>query len=151
MGGRDRNETLRHWQRVRAPLGRVPDSPETLALGVLARAQMIRNGFILGRTADAAAVFAEGIDLAERLGHPEARGPLLMGYGSMRFFAGAIEEALTHYSEAVRLAEQSGNDVLRFLARFVLCNVLVVRLRLRGGLAITEEGETLDGGGRAAG
>jgi class 3 adenylate cyclase len=49
MGGRDRAETLRHWQHVRALLARVPESPETLALGVLARAQMIRSGYILGQ------------------------------------------------------------------------------------------------------
>ncbi len=145
MGGRDRAETLRHWQRVRALLGRVPESPETLALGVLARARMISNGALLGQTEEAATLFAEGADLAERLGHPESRVMLLNAYGFARFSGGAIEEAFIHISEAVRLADHSGNDLLRFLARAPLTLVLAVRGDLRGALAIADEEETLCG------
>jgi class 3 adenylate cyclase len=151
IGGRDRAEALRHWQRVRALLARVPESPETLALGVLARAQMIRSEYILGHTEEAATVFAEGIDLAERLGRPESRVMLLAPYGILRCHAGALEEGLTHLSEAVRLADQSGNDMLRFLPRVLLLSVLVVRGSLREGLAISQEVETLCGGDPDAG
>jgi class 3 adenylate cyclase/tetratricopeptide (TPR) repeat protein len=151
MGGRDRAETLRHWQQVRALLARVPESPETLALGVLARAQMIRSGYMLGQTREAAALFAEGMDLVERLGHPESRVMLLISYGVARYHAGAIEESLTHVSEAVRLADQSGNDVLRLLARGPLALVLAARGNLREALAITGEVEMLCGADPDAG
>jgi adenylate cyclase len=151
LGGRDRAETLRHWQQVRALLARVPESPETLALGVLARAQMIRSGYMLGQTREAAALFAEGMDLVERLGHPESRVMLLISYGVARYYAGAIEESLTHVSEAVRLADQSGNDVLRLLAGGPLALVLAARGHLREALAITGEVEMLCGADPDAG
>jgi adenylate cyclase len=151
MGGRDRTETLRHWEHVRALLGRVPESPETLALGVLARARMISNGVVLGQTQEAATLFAEGADLAERLGHPESRVMLLYAYGFARFSGGAIEDSLSHLREAVRLADHSGNDMLRFLARGPLTLVLTVHGDLREALAIADEEETLCGGDLDAG
>jgi adenylate cyclase len=151
LGGRDRAETLRHWQQVRALLARVPESPETLALGVLARAQMIYSGAFLGQVDEAATLFAEGSDLAERLGHPQSRVMLLCAYGLVRIQAGAIEEGFTHYSEAVRLADQSGNDVLRSLTRALLAPALAARGGLREALAIGEEMETLCGGDPDAG
>jgi adenylate cyclase len=144
-GGRDRSETLRHWQHVRALLGRVPESPGTLALGVLARARMISSGVFLGQTEEAATLFAEGADLAERLGHAESRVMLLNAYGLARFSGGAIEDGLSHLREAVRLADHSGNDLLRFLARAPLTLVLAVRGDLREALAIADEEETLCG------
>jgi len=151
MRGRDRAETLRHWQRVRALLARVPESPQTLALGVLGRAQMIYSGTFLGQVDEADTLFAEGIDLAERLGHPEPRVMLLCAYGLVKGQAGAIEEAFTHYSEAVRFADESGNDVLRSLARGQLAPALAGRGCLREALAMGGEMETLCGGDPDAG
>ena len=151
MRGRDRAETLRHWQRVRALLARVPESPETLALGVLARAQMIINEALLGQVDEAATLFAEGTGFAERLGHPESRVMLLCAYGFVRIQAGAIEEGFTHYSQAVRLADQSGNNVLRSLTRALLAPTVATRGGLREALAIGEEMETLCGGDPDAG
>src|SRR2546426_299660 len=61
VGARDRGEMRRHWQRVRTLLDAVPESSETLVLGVLARTNLLQNGMFLGQTADeAAALFAEG-------------------------------------------------------------------------------------------
>jgi len=76
---------------------------------------------------------------------------LLSPYGVARYHAGAIEESLTHVSEAVRLADQSGNDVLRFLARAPLPLVLAARGNLREALAITGEVEMLCGADPDAG
>jgi tetratricopeptide (TPR) repeat protein len=91
------------------------------------------------------------MDLAERLGHLESRVMLLSSYGVARYYAGAIEESLTHVSEAVRLADQSGNDVLRIIARVSLSLVLAARGNLREALAILAETETLCGADPDAG
>ena len=146
VGGRDRTETRRHWQRVRALLLAVPESQETLALGVLARAQMIRNDIYVGQQVEqAATLFAEGIELARRLGHPPARVRLLAAYGFARWHAGASDEAISHLSEALRLADEAGDDVASAYTRWVLAVVLSYCGRLREGLARLAESEALSG------
>src|SRR5207247_1298421 len=68
IGSRNRSERVHHWRQVRTLLAGVPESPETLALGVLARWNIIYGSYTLGSWEDdAPAVFAEGMALAERL------------------------------------------------------------------------------------
>src|SRR4030095_6829328 len=67
VGARDRGEMSRHWQRVRALLDTVPESPETLAMGVVARTSLLYNGIFLGQADDEPAPpFAEGLAVARR-------------------------------------------------------------------------------------
>jgi adenylate cyclase len=81
IAGRDRREMDRHWRRVRTLLADVPESPEALALGILARRNIIFNGSALGRTQDeASTLFAEAMELASRLDDPGHRVRLLNAY-----------------------------------------------------------------------
>jgi class 3 adenylate cyclase/tetratricopeptide (TPR) repeat protein len=147
VGARDRGETSRHWQRVRALLDAVPESPETLAMGVLARTRLLQNGIFLGQADDeAAALFAEGQALASRLDGPARRIVLLSTYGSSRVASGAVDEALAHLTESCRLADQSGNTLLQFIARVALTSALNFVGQLREALAACDEVERLCGG-----
>src|SRR5207244_895166 len=74
IGARNGSERVYHWRQVRTLLAGVPESPETLALGVLARRNVIYGSYTLGSWEDdAPAVFAEGMALAERLGDASPR------------------------------------------------------------------------------
>src|SRR5262249_33803606 len=58
IGVRDRREMDRHWRRVHTLLAEVPESSETLALGVLALRNMIVNGTMFGFVNEAEATYA---------------------------------------------------------------------------------------------
>jgi hypothetical protein len=133
MAGRDRREMDRHWRRVRTLLTDVPESPEALALGILARRNIIYNciGFLLGRTQDeASTLFAEAMELATHLDDPGHRVRLLNAY-ALVIMPRRVDEALTHLRESFRLAEQTQNDFLRFIARLPLSSALATSGRLR--------------------
>src|SRR5436190_433277 len=147
VGARDRGEMSRHWQRVRALLDAVPESSETLAMGVFARAHLLQNGMLLGQAdAEAAALFAEGTALASRLDGPAQRIALLTVYGTSRLMSGAVDEALAHLTESFRLADQSGNTFLQFIAQVGLALTLYFAGQLREAVAASDEAERLCGG-----
>jgi class 3 adenylate cyclase/tetratricopeptide (TPR) repeat protein len=147
VGARDRGEMSRHWQRVRTLLDAVPESSETLAMGVLARARLIRSGLLLGQADDeAAALFGEGMALASRLDGPALRIFLLGAYGTSRLMSGAVDEALAHLTESCRLADQSGDTLLQFTARVALAPALQFAGQLREALGQSDEAERLRGG-----
>jgi adenylate cyclase len=146
VGARDRSEMSRHWQRVRALLDAVPQSSETLAIGVVARTYLLQNGMGLGQTDDeAAALFAEGMALAGRLDSPAPRILLLGAYGSSRLASGAMDEALAHLAEGLSLADQSGNTLLQFIAQASLATALPFAGQLREAVAMSDEVERLCG------
>ena len=147
LGVRDRREARRHWQRVRALLDTLPESPETLALGVLARDRILFHGTMLGTPEDEAArVFAEGLDLAARLPDPAPRIGFLMRYGVTRTLSGALEEARPLIEEAVRLADRSGDRLLRFQSRMAMVHPLINGGELNECLRILPELEALSRG-----
>jgi class 3 adenylate cyclase len=146
-GARDREAMNRHWARVRALLADVPESAETRALGVVVRTQMIHNAIFLGDTGeDAAVLFAEGMELAERLEGPAPRVILLGEFGAAQVNAGQTHEGLAHLSEGVALADHWGDPFLRFLARGPYCAYLPIAGRLREAIKIATEAEALCGG-----
>src|SRR5262245_46544965 len=152
VGARDRGEMSRHWQRVRALLDAVPESPETLTMGVLARVRLLESGLWLGQADDeAATLFNEGLALASRLGGPVLRIVLLTTYGLKRVASGAVDEALAPLTESCRLADQSGNILLQFTARVGLTTALTYAGQLREAVAMSEEVERLCGGDPALG
>jgi class 3 adenylate cyclase/tetratricopeptide (TPR) repeat protein len=148
VGARDRRDAFRHWQRVAALVGTLPDSPEVLALGVMARDAMLLHGLFLGMADDeAAALLRDGVALTERLPEPTTpRVRLLLRLGARKSLTGAPEEARLHAEEALALADRSGNQLLSFLARFSLQGALVSRGRLREALSRIAEAEALCGG-----
>src|SRR5438094_5078436 len=146
-GARDREAMNRHWARVRELLADVPASPETLALGLVARTRMLNNTVMLGEVGVGASVlFAEGMELAARLEGAAPRVILLSQYGAARVTAGAMEEGLARLSEGVALADRSGDPFLRFFARGAFTFMLLMAGRLRESVASEAEAEALSGG-----
>jgi len=71
---------------------------------------------------------------------------LLITYGLSRLVSGAVDEALAHLTESVRLADQSGNTFLQLIARVGLAHALPFAGQLREALAMGDEVERLCGG-----
>src|SRR5262245_44959301 len=146
-GARDRDAMNRHWARVGALLADVPESAETRALGVVARTRMLHNAIFLGAAGvDTAVLFAEGMALAARLEGPAPRVILLSEYGVAQVAGGQTHDGLAHLSEAVALADRSGDPFLRFMARTPYIAYLAVAGRLRETVRIATEAEALCGG-----
>src|SRR5438046_6944679 len=117
----------------------LPMSPDR----TLARTNLLQNGMFLGQTDDeAAALFAEGRALASRLDGPALSIFLLSAYSFSRVASGAVDEALAHLRESSRLADQSGQTSLQFIARLGLASALAWAGHLR------EAGAAGDGGQR---
>jgi len=115
IGARNRAETLRHWRSVRDLLATVPASSEVLALGVMARDQMLLQGVFCGMGDDEAdALAAEGLALAEQLAVPAAHIQLLSRIASRRNLTGRPDEAMAPAAEARRRAIESGDPFLDF-------------------------------------
>src|SRR5262249_12548884 len=146
-GGRARATRHRHWARVRALLADVPESAESRKLGVVACTRMIHNAIFLGDAGvDPAALFAEGMALAERLEGPAPRVILLMEYGGVPVQAGQMHEGLAYLSEGVAEADRLGDPFLRFMARTPYAVYLGVAGRLHEALRIATESEAVCGG-----
>jgi class 3 adenylate cyclase/tetratricopeptide (TPR) repeat protein len=147
VGVRDRGETLRHWQRVRALAASLPESSETLTLGVMARDAMLIHGMFVGMTDDeAAAFFREGMELAAHLPDTTPRVRLLCRYAATRTLGGALDEGRAHLEEALRLAEDSDNVLPRFVSRFGMASSLWHGGQLHASLSMIAEVEALCGG-----
>jgi class 3 adenylate cyclase/tetratricopeptide (TPR) repeat protein len=147
VGARDRRNALGHWQRVAALVDPLPDSPEALALGVMARDAMVLHGLFTGMADDeAATLLRDGMALADRLPGSMARIRLLLRLTARKNLTGAPEEARLHAEEALALADGSGNPLLRFLARFALQGALFGIGRPREALARISEAEQICGG-----
>jgi adenylate cyclase len=101
-------EATRHWMKVRALLDRVPESPETAALRIVSRTQILNLGWHLGLSDDELeSILAEGRALAERSGDLRALGGLYRAYALSTLIAGSVEESAKWFEEAVRLADQT--------------------------------------------
>src|SRR5437870_2420877 len=111
-GTNDTAEALRHWGKVRTLLERVPESAETSALGLRARAMMLDIGFRLGMPEEeAATLFAEGRALGERSGDAALLAYLVSRYATVRGTAGCVEDYLGHAVESLRLAGKTDRNL----------------------------------------
>ncbi len=144
VGARDRAETLRHWQKVRALAASLPDSPEARALGVMACDAMLMHGLFVGRQSDeeAGALFAEGMELAARLEGAAPRIRLLVRFGVRQMLTGKLDEAEPPLTEAWRLADETGDPFLQFIPRFSHVGLRANRGRIADALALIDELET---------
>jgi len=144
VGMRDRGAMDRHWRQVRTLLGTVPQSPETLRLGLQARIKLLGGLFFLGEAeGEATTLFTEGMDIAARLNDPPLHIRLLSLYGIVRASAGAHDDAITHLTEALRLADASGDASQHAAMRVALADTFAFKGRLREALGLSEEAETL--------
>jgi len=134
------NEALRHWRKVRDLVGRLPESPETILLGLLSRAGMIGLGIWQGDPQNqAATLFEEGRALATRLGDARALALLEAAYSGALSSAGEIEAAIEHSLEGVRLAATTGAKDVQLALQVPLVYAYEIAGRIEEALALTEE------------
>jgi adenylate cyclase len=140
VGARDRRATLRHCQQVRSLVASLSDSPEAHALGVMACDGMLMHGLFAGQTdEEAAAIFAEGMERAAHLETTAPRLRLLVRFAARQWLTGNLKEAEPRLAEAWRLADESGDPFLQFIARFSCTGLYTSQGRLRDALALVDE------------
>jgi tetratricopeptide (TPR) repeat protein len=133
-------EAVRHWRKVRALLEGVPESPETIALGLEARGQILLMGVRAGPVPeDAAEVYAEGEELAARSGDPRARVLFRLAYGGYRLYEGLLAEGLEVLRETVRAADELRDPALCMVARFFLQTAVALAGPLSEGIGRIDE------------
>jgi adenylate cyclase len=111
-------EALRHWRKVRTLLESIPESAETMALGLAACIQILNVEWRLGASdEEAASVFAEGRALAQRSGDLRWLAGVALMYANVRGLAGKLEDYLKYSAEAARVADQTDNDALKAACR----------------------------------
>jgi class 3 adenylate cyclase/tetratricopeptide (TPR) repeat protein len=136
-----------HWRNVRTLVAGLPESAETQMLGLTARIWTLRLAWRLGGTEEeAAAIFAEGKALAERAEDLRSLAMLTVAYAAIRGLTGHVEDWAELGSEALRLAERTGDRGLQLAVRPPPTYALFVLGRLREALATIERGLELAAG-----
>jgi adenylate cyclase len=140
-GVRDPVEALKHWHQVRALLDAVPESDETVNLGLMARIQILSLGWRQGvPKAESDAIFSEGKILAEKSGNPYMEALLKFANLTVKGIAwGETEEALNRLPEVVGLAEQTGDEGLQLVVEAGLGFLLMIVGRLRESLEFADK------------
>jgi class 3 adenylate cyclase/tetratricopeptide (TPR) repeat protein len=137
---RNLGEALRHWETVRVLVDGLPESPETMKLGLISRTGMISLGIWYGdpegRTA---ALFAEGKTLAGRLGDLRSLALLEAAYSGALTSTGEVEAAVDHALEGARLAAAVGDESVKLALRVPLVYAFEVAGRIEEALKIAEE------------
>ncbi len=132
-------EAQRHWGNVRALLARVPESPATMELALDACIQLLEIGWRLAISADeAAAVFAEGQQLAWRSGNPRSMAMLINAYGVVRSHFGSADDFVDSSRLATRVAEYADDAALQLITRTRLVIALGSAGLLREALELSE-------------
>lgn len=91
----------------------VPESEETLRLGVIARTRLIQLGGRMGLAADEIeALYLEGRALAKQLGDVRLLAGLIRFSATPHIFRGEFEPALALILEAVQLGDETDDAVL---------------------------------------
>jgi class 3 adenylate cyclase len=135
----DPAEGERHLRRVTELLAGVPESPETLTLGLTSRIARLEIGRIAGiDEPEAQRVFGEAGDVAERLKDPAGHAFLVTSYGRLRGLAGDVAEYLACAERAAELSAGSDDAVLEFEMDTVLAHAQLAVGRLDRARAIAE-------------
>jgi len=110
----DLDESLGRWRASMALAAQLPETEESLRLGVGARTRIIQIGARVGLPPDEVeALYAEGRELAERLGDVAALAGLIRFYSTPLLTRGHFRQALGLMLEAVGLADQTRDLALR--------------------------------------
>jgi adenylate cyclase len=107
----DPSESLRRSHKVRALLAGAVESPETIALRLEACRGILSAAWRVGGS-EVDRVFAEGKTLAEQSGDLRSVAILFNLYGNAKGSAGDLRAYHEHASEALRVAERTGDPVL---------------------------------------
>jgi adenylate cyclase len=133
-------ESLRYWSRVRELLGRVPESPETIALGLEASSSMLFDSVRMGVShEDLSDLLAEGRGLASRCADPQAVVTFLaLASGSM-WALGRLDESCALAEEARAHSDQIGEGPAPIYSRGVQAMTYRTLGRLDEALAAADE------------
>jgi tetratricopeptide (TPR) repeat protein len=132
----DPADGARHCRRVGALLATVPESPETLTLGLTSRIALLEIGRIAGiEEHEAQDLFEEARAVAERLGDRGGHAFLLTSYGRLCGLAGDVAQYLACAERAAALARGSDNAALAFEMQTVLAHAQLAVGRLEGARA----------------
>jgi class 3 adenylate cyclase/tetratricopeptide (TPR) repeat protein len=108
----DPSESLRRWHKVRTLLAHATESPETTPLRLEACRGILSAYWRVGGS-EVDSVFAEGKVLAEQTGDLGLLAILYNVYGNAKGTAGDLRAYYEHASEALRLAERTGDPVIQ--------------------------------------
>ncbi len=108
----DPAESLRRWHKVRALLADAAVSPETTSLRMEACRGILSAYWRVGGS-EVDSVFAEGKALAEQAGDLRLLAILFNLYGNAKGAVGDLRAYHEHASEALRLAERTGDPVIQ--------------------------------------
>jgi len=110
------------WRAAISLLDGATETTEGLAIGVRARMRLVQFGARRGIEAgEADRLYAQGIELAERLGDQRLVIMTTLLHGSVALFAGEHRPARARYQEAIRLADATSDRELKATVRAGLC------------------------------
>ncbi len=134
-------EAARHWYRVRELLDAVPESAETIAMGVEARGQLIVAAGRLGEAADTVdAVFGEAEALARRSDDPAVGLRTLLHYGYYKSISGELDAAQRLFDEARgRVGESDDADLEAAALYLPIASRITGAGQCAGSLPLIEE------------
>jgi class 3 adenylate cyclase len=137
----DFSEARRHWERVRALAGGLPESRESADLLVAACAQLLLAGSRLGLSeSEATALFEEGRAGAAGAASPRLQVMLLVDYARWRLqVLGAPDALLEHGREAQHIARSAGDREALLMATWSLGIECFVEQRIPEALARFDE------------
>jgi class 3 adenylate cyclase/tetratricopeptide (TPR) repeat protein len=120
-----------HCRRATALLADLPESPETLTLGLTSRIALIEIGRLAGiEEREARALFEEARAVAGRLGDRGGHAFLLTAYGRLCGLAGDVAGYLACAEEAAEIADGAGDPALAFEMSAVLAHAQLAVGRL---------------------
>jgi class 3 adenylate cyclase/tetratricopeptide (TPR) repeat protein len=113
-GTRDPAESLRHWRKVVELADALPESEETIALGLGARMFSLQFAWRLGIShEEAEEVFEEAERLAAKSGDLRSRAFLLSVYAGIKGITDGDAQGMVELgTQAVALAEETGDPAL---------------------------------------
>jgi tetratricopeptide (TPR) repeat protein len=133
-------EALQHWEKVWDILEPVLASAESVALRTEAAPELLKLGFRQGMSDERAEeIFAEGKAMAIARGDARAQVTLLYGLGVSHMLSGAPRRAVPLFEEAIAVADQTTDAVLRYVAREPLEYSLANLGNLDAALRVNDE------------
>jgi class 3 adenylate cyclase/tetratricopeptide (TPR) repeat protein len=141
-----------HWQRVRELADELPESEESVGLGLAARTYLLGFVWRLGiGHEEAEALFDEGERIAERTGDVRWRALLLGGYGLFRAIDGELGEAAPLARQSIALAEECGDPGLYVALASQSMHPLALSGEIRESVVVADRAIELAGGDPSVG
>jgi class 3 adenylate cyclase/tetratricopeptide (TPR) repeat protein len=133
-------EGLRHWERVRSLVRKLPRTSETVQLGASGCLGALGLGWRLGiSTTEAAGIFEEGRQLAEESRDGRTLAAMHGIYAAVLGLAGGDPDEWVRYiREARRLADQTQDQGLQLAASAQLATACIVVGRLAEGIEVCD-------------